>query len=391
MKSPLIIVFIVFSVSSFSQDSTEMEHPIKGKVNGYLKSMQSVNFTDEDNFLVYNLLHNRFNFNLNYKQIQFSVGMRNRLFYGDQVKYTPKMDSLLEIDNGFMNLSFVWAKSSALIAHSTFDRLNFRWSNNKMELTIGRQRINWGMNLAWNPNDLFNTYNFIDFDYEERPGNDAFRYQYFLKDGMDVLDVAVKPGNSSKESIMAGRYRFNTKGYDIQTLGGWYNGDLTAGIGWAGNLWNLGFKGEGTYFYPIVQSIDTVDVISTSVSLDYSFKKGLYLNFSGLFNSSGIKDITQLSLLQTSSSFGDINAKHLMPTIWTTLIQGSYPVTPLFNTSLAVIYGSNINLLIVFPTLSYSIASNWDFSLIGQLFFIEFSNQFQTAGNSIFTRIKWSF
>lgn len=391
MKTSLIIAFIVFSVSALGQDTIEIAHPIKGKTNGYLKSMQSVNFTDKDNFLVYNLLHNRFNINLEYKQIQFSVGMRNRFFYGDQVKYTPKMDSLLDIDNGFVDMSFVWAKSPALIAHSTFDRLNFSWTTKKMELTIGRQRINWGMNLAWNPNDLFNTYNFIDFDYEERPGNDAIRFQYYFKGGMDVLDVAVKPGKTSKESIIAGRYRFNTKGYDIQTLGGWYNGDLAAGIGWAGNIWNLGFKGEGTYFHPTDQSFDTMDVLSASVSLDYSFKKGIFLNFSGLFNSSGIEDISQLGLLQTSSSFGDINAKRLMPTIWSTLLQGSYPVTPLLNTSLAVIYGSNINLLIVFPTISYSVASNWDLALIGQLFFIEINNQFQTAGNSIFARIKWSF
>lgn len=41
--------------------------------------------------------------------------------------------------------------------------------------------------MAWNPNDWFNTYNYFDFDYEERPGTDAIRVRVYFKDGMSSL------------------------------------------------------------------------------------------------------------------------------------------------------------------------------------------------------------
>ena len=45
---------------------------------------------------------------------------------------------------------------------------------------MGKQRINWGIQNFWNSHDLFNQLNIFDFDYIERPGNDAIRIQYYL-------------------------------------------------------------------------------------------------------------------------------------------------------------------------------------------------------------------
>ena len=64
------------------------------------------------------------------------------------------------------------------------------------------------MNLAWNPNDIFNTYNLLDFDYEERPGSDAIRIQYYLGD-FSKIEVAAKKGSSKDDHIVAAMYKFN--------------------------------------------------------------------------------------------------------------------------------------------------------------------------------------
>ena len=74
----------------------------------------------------------------------------------------------------------------------TFDRLFIEWNKEKWNIRIGRQRINWGINLAFNPNDIFNAYNFLDFDYEERPGVDAARVQYYYGSfsGLDLVTVS---------------------------------------------------------------------------------------------------------------------------------------------------------------------------------------------------------
>ena len=158
--------------------------------------------------------------------------------------------------------------------HSIFDRAYLKYTSEKWELRIGRQRINWGVNLAWNPNDLFNAYSLIDFDYQERAGADAFRFQYFTGD-MSSLEFAIKPGDNIDESIFAGLWKFNLAGNDFQLLAGNYYSDTAIGIGWAGNIKKSGFTIESTYFTPKKDLIDSSDVLSSSISMDYSTKKGI--------------------------------------------------------------------------------------------------------------------
>jgi len=112
-----------------------------------------------------------------------------------------------------------------------------QWQNTSWQITLGRQRVNWGVDRVWNPNDIFNAYSFIDFNYEKRPGSDALRVQYF-KDMDYTLDLAVKITDAPNELIAAALYKFNKWNYDIQVLDGVYKRDMVTGTGWAGNINN---------------------------------------------------------------------------------------------------------------------------------------------------------
>ena len=66
--------------------------------------------------------------------------------------------------------------------------------------------------------------------------------------------------------------------------------------------------------------------------------------------------------------------------------------TPLTHGSLTFVYSPNGNLLIFVPSLTYSIASNWDMDLIGQTFFAKTPlKAFDNLGNVAYFRLKWSF
>ncbi|MCK7542259.1 MAG: hypothetical protein MZV63_70990 [Marinilabiliales bacterium] len=68
--------------------------------------------------------------------------------------------------------------SSETVSHvlNTFiDRASVDFTAGTLQVSAGRQRINWSQALVWNPNDIFNTYSSFDFDYMERPGSDAVR------------------------------------------------------------------------------------------------------------------------------------------------------------------------------------------------------------------------
>jgi hypothetical protein len=301
------------------------------------------------------------------------------------------------VDGGLVDMTANIGRSDAVLLNTTLDRLYLGWGNQKVDLRVGRQRINWGVNLAWNPNDIFNAYNFIDFDYEERPGTDAVRFQYFGKN-MSGFEIAVAPRVKWLESTAAVMYKMNVKGYDLQFIAGQYRDEVTAGIGWAGNLGNAGFKGEAQWFAPFEGFADSTHTLSGAISVDYAFKNSLYLNGSLLFNSNGIDD-SDPAKLATFFSGTALSAKNLMPTRYNGFISASYPITPLINSSLAVIYGYGPHLLLINPSLTYSVSTSFDILLAAQLFFSEFpeitptgiSSSYQNLSNSVFLRVKWSY
>ena len=238
-------------------------------IDGYIKHMNSTSFVNLDNLLTDNLIHNRINIKA-FLSDNFTIvtGMRNRVFYGEGTKLNPYLGPMLEEDMGEVDLSFVLLDEGTMVLHSMIDRAYMKYTSEEWEVRLGRQRINWGMNLAWNPNDLFNAYSLIDFDYQERPGSDAIRIQYFMN-GLSSIDLACQPGENLDQSIVAGVVKSNKWEYDFQILGANYYTDLALGAGWAGNLNKMGFKGEATYFHPKESLSDTNGVLSTSATLDY--------------------------------------------------------------------------------------------------------------------------
>jgi len=86
------------------------------------------------------------------------------------------------------------------------------------------------------------------------------------------------------------------------------------------------------------------------------------------------------------------NAKYLMPAKHNAMVIGSYPFSPIFSGSMAVIYSFNVNSITLSPTLTFGLMENLDLDLIGQLFYQEIpSASFKNIGNGIYWRIKRSF
>lgn len=387
-KFLLIFISVLYYVHAFSQSDSTKKWTDKFYVSGYIKYMNTNSFVNLDTIITDNLFHNRVN--IKYypnHNITFSLDFRNRLFYGETVEMTPHYADFIGKDNGDLDLSFNLFTSPSLILNTTIDRANIEWSKGKWNVRLGRQRINWGINMAWNPNDLFNAYNFIDFDYQERPGSDALHIQYFHKP-MSQFELAYKPGKDLDHSIIAGLYKFNKKRFDFQIIGANYLTDLTLGTGWAGNLFQAGFKGEISYFQPKQNFSDTLGVLVISTSFDLTLNNGIYLNVSGLYNSGSSKG-SDLSTFQ--ATFNNLSAKNLMPTPFTILGQISGAFSPIFGGGMTAMYLPAINGLFLIPTLNYSILENWDIDFVGQLFFANYPSKFTNVSNSVFFRLRWSY
>ncbi|MGB0368392.1 MAG: hypothetical protein ACPGD8_03240 [Flavobacteriales bacterium] len=403
----LIFSFLLCTTSiTVAQDSTKTKKP-KVKFsdivsfNGYLKNLNIVSFSG--NPLIGNsneqFLHNRLNLRI-YPAKGLTIGaeLRTRFFYAGSTATTPAAKTAMDIDPGLIDMTWnIGNNSNPVHLNTTMDRLWIGWGNDKVDIRAGRQRINWGINTAWNPNDIFNAFSFVNFDYEERPGSDAVRFQYFGKN-MSGFEIAVAPQQTWKQSTAAFMYKFNAKSYDFQFIAGQYRTDITAGFGFAGNAGNASLKGEIQWFGPYEGFVDSTHTVTASVSTEYSFRNALVIGGSLLFNSNGIDDANPAALA-TFFSGSALTAKNLMPTKYNAFFSLSYPATPLISISFSAMYGYGPNLLFLSPGFTYSIVENWDIMLTGQLFFSEFpeltdvglSSKYQNVSNSVFLRLKWAF
>ncbi|QYA26453.1 hypothetical protein G3I01_13400 [Gramella sp. MT6] len=382
MKRLLLTYLLLFTLTTiYAQEREE-----KLFLNGYIKNLQEFSFVDRLEQLQWTtFLHNRLNFKyIPSNSITARLEVRNRVIYGNNVKNIPGFSDYISQDNGIVDLSWNIIYNKDLLFNSTIDRALINYTKGDWDITVGRQRVNWGMNLVWNPNDIFNTYNYLDFDYEERPGSDAIRIQYFTGD-FSKIEVAAKKGKSADDKIIAAMYKFNKASYDIQLITGVYKKDWVIGAGWAGNLKETGFKGEISYFVPYESYVDSENVLSGSLSVDYGFPGGLYLHGSVLYNSNAEDSTANLGDLV----FTSLTAKNLMPFKYSGFLQIANEFTPIFRWSFSSIYSPTNYSVIIIPSLDYSIAMNWDLNFTGQSFF-EFED-YQTLGNILFVRLRWSF
>ncbi len=381
-------ILLIFGASFLAQGQEQWM--MKGYVKG-LSAMQTLG--DEGEIALENTLHNRFDVNWYMSdKFTFTVGMRNRIIVGNNVTLIPGYGDYIARDNGYFDLSWLWAEDDSWIGVTQLDRLMLDYTTGNLQITLGRQRINWGQTFVWNPNDLFNTYSYFDFDYEERPGSDALRIQYYL--GMSSKLELSTSLNSDKKLTSVGLYRFNTGGYDLQFLGGIYTEtDYVLGGGWSGSIKGGGFSGEITYFHPMDREEDPDSEVTATIHYDYTFRSSLNLQFEALYNGFGQEDLASGI---GDLVFQDLSPKNLFPTQLAFFGSGAYDVTPLFRVMLAGIYGPEGNFYYVGPTLIYSLSNTMELTGVGQFYssdevFDEDGEPLITTGAALFVRFKWSF
>lgn len=423
----IILFCLLYSNSGLAQ---EEERSRNWELNGYISNMQSVIYENlDDLWLTENLLHNRLNFRWDISdKMTFSVQFRNRFIYGDLIRFDQLMKDIedqfegdsasgilslfgldpgsmnsglagfnnyvdqIDSDNGIADLSLMVAKGKSFLFNVFFDRLWFQYTIDNLEITAGRQRINWGQTFVWNPNDIFNTYNFFDFDYPERPGSDAIRIQYY-PGYTSKIEAAIKV-DSARNITAAGLYRFNKLNYDIQFLGGILDSeDLVAGLGWSGNIKSASFRGELSYFHPKDNFKDTTGLFFVSLSSEYVFKNSFMIQVEGLYRQLpagfNVSDFTEFYS-------GPLSVKKLSFTEYNIFSQASYPVTPLLNATLGgMVFLGEISGYYIGPSLSYSLTDNLDFSTYFQIFSGKFPDsegiKHKQNFNLAFLRLKMSF
>ncbi len=381
MKHILGLIFLFFSINFYAQNQPDWWHK-HIDLGGYVKYLNTLNFHDGNDLFSDNLWHNRINLHFYIdKHLTFNTGLRNRVFYGDLIKNTFYRQSLIQ-DIWMINLSKKIIDQHGILIMSNFDRFNLDFAYQNLEIDLGRQRINWGKNLVWNPNDIFNNANFLDMDYLEKPGTDALRIQYNTGE-LSQLELVYTTNKSfeTTQSVLAMAFNSVYKSYDYQLIIAKYYSGYMLGLGWEGNLKNFGFKGESSYFIK-----DTKDVFVSSISLDYAFKNGTNWMISGLYNG-GLITQNYTAILNLLNS--RLNAENLFPSRWAFYNQFSGNFGPAWHWSFGTVFSTQNKLTVLIPQIQYSITDNLEIDAFAQSFFADIQNIRQR--NILTFRLRYSF
>lgn len=394
MKTKLITILLFTAKITFSQLS-----PLE--YNGYAKYLFSTfKIPRIDDRLNDNLIHLRLNSKWYASEnLTAALELRFRAFYGESVEKIPNYIQLIQTRHDFAELDAVLWESEKSIGYLEADRFYVDYHKDNFQITLGRQRVAWGTCWVWNPTDLFNPQNVLNFDYEELPATDAVRLQYYTGP-VTKIDVTYQPAKDPDNQILAGLWSFNQWNYDINLIAGMRFKRWLSGLSWTGDILDAGFRGEvlisqapnepdtNSFYQQIGESsLSSWDkpIISISLSGDYTFPNTFYIHTEILCNNSG-KTSKTLLFQEEALSLGMLSAAR-----WSIYQEFAYEITPLLKGTIYGIFNPDDKSFVVVPSINYSVITNLDLYLISLFFEGDTLTQYGEYGTAFYARIKLSF
>lgn len=316
-----------------------------------------------------------------------ALEVRLRMFYGSLVRETPDFAAQLKHDAGLGTMGMTLWNQRESVGYAEIDRCFLNWNPEKLQVTIGRQRVAWGTNLVWNPVDLFNPLSILDFDYVERPAADAVRVQYYTGE-VSKFEFAAKPGSAATSRILAGQWSTNRWDYDFRLLAGLRGNAWCAGTAWAGDIGGGGFRGEALVSEipsNLREAPDPRVMVSGAISGDYTFPSSFYVHSEILYNSEGVQKNT-MAARGRAISLGLLSPARLS---W--YQEFSYDISPLIRGSIFSIVNPDDRSLVVVPSVTWSVVTDLDVTLLAMSFGGRTGTEYGQLGTAIFARCKWSF
>ena len=321
---------------------------------------------------------------------------RIRTYYGQSVEKFPGFKSLTKHHYPLGDLGWEFLDKKEWFGYAEIDRAYLDYQSTNFEATLGRQRIAWGTSLVWNVIDLFNPMSILDFDYEERPGSDAVRLQYFTGP-LSRIELAVAPHKQAKVSTWALLWATHAGEYDFYFLSGQKQLRRLAGFAFSGYIKGAGFRGElkvsdppskgakPLQSFPMRLTYNDRANVQAVLSLDYAFPNSFYIHSEAYYNRDGV---TQGGALYWNE-IGE--ADMLNPARWSLFQEFAYDINPLLRADVFALINPNEKSMLIAPSLNWSVVTNLDLYALAFLTTGKANTEYRTYGTAGFFRLKYSF
>ena len=142
-----------------------------------------------------------------------------------------------------VDLAAVVVDDEDLFAAHALDRLYVEYYSPIAVVTVGKQRVAWGVSNYFRPVDLFAPFAPSAVDKEERAGIDAVRVS--VPWGMlSNIEAIYSPRKGFDDERIGARLRTNVREWDVGTIVGRFEGGEAAGASLSGAVFGAGIKAE---------------------------------------------------------------------------------------------------------------------------------------------------
>jgi hypothetical protein len=262
-------------------------------------------------------------------------------------------------ENRLAGLAWDGSEKRALTWQLQVDRLSLQWQQNAALVTLGRQGIGFGRIGLFSPLDIIAPFAPTALDSEVRPGVDALRAQYFFAVVGEAAATLVFGDGADRSSALVD-VTMNAGQVDFLFIGGRLRDRPMAGIGLAGQLGGLGWKGEWAGYRGSRTGSAGGDLYRrfsiAAVELEYRFPLDPILQVQYLYNGTGADRPRDYPLVARSAPLREglsfLSGKHY-------LLSGlSRNLTPLVALSGLLIVNLEDDSWLFRPTSALSLADN---------------------------------
>jgi hypothetical protein len=258
--------------------------------------------------------------------------------------------------------------------HLAVDQLNTRWSQDRVDLSIGRQPINLATTFYFTPNDFFAPFSAQAFYRVYKPGVDAARADIRLTDLsqfslISVLGYDRDPGsdtgwseepNSDRISYIARIFTVFCD-FDWSLLGGVVQDRDIIGGSLQGELFQwLGIRAEGHWADP--EDVDQESYMQVSVGFEHRWENSLNIRLEQFHNDSGVDSVSAYGMAYISTH----NPSPYLAQDYTALGMG-YELTPLLNAEILAIRNWLDDSCLISANAVYSLSDEAELTINGSV------------------------
>ena len=287
---------------------------------------------------------------------------------------------------------------------------HYRWSHElyrgylqletrRFEISVGRQRVAWGVGRLWTPIDRFSALPPLSIQPDDTPGIDGIDARFNI-DGFNYLQFVYAPGGSTREARYAARAHGVYRDADISIMGGLFEEAGTIGVDFARNVGDAAARFEAIFTSPkhhftrlgaakAERPGDFWQIVA-SFDINFDYGTGVYFLAEYLYNGNALGfDPGQNLTLNDQDRFGSSRvitlAEHQFG------MQLGYDLTPELRFDLVTLIDADRGSAAFFPNLAYAPLDSLETRLGVQLFAGPERSQFGSSEVVVYFLADWFF